>query len=307
MTETIATSARIEPFIPPSLGERKPLIVLWIKTPTPLERDTLSSTLYRMGLREVTQEIVRATLIDELYEMYPEGDADEKAAQLDSFWQISALDERSIADWHEQEQQRLLDVEHGLKDSGPIPMPTALTTPRQKAKARLLVDEITNQSERMLKILERRMDFGRQQGLALVRLGVVGLSDDETEEPVALFDVGPDGAMTMRHAERLRELLPDNAWLELIQRIDEGFSLSEEERKNSGSPRGNGSAPNGSREPSGESASNDGKWTGSSTGPVPADESVTTTAPSSSTSSEQEGSTATTTPMADPPSTSQSA
>lgn len=283
MTETIATSARIEPFTPPAIAKRDPKPVFWIKTPTPHDRDTLSPTLYRLGLREVTQEITRATLINELYEIFHEEQAEEKAVLLDTFWQVSALDEQAFATWHEAEQQRLLDVEYGAPDTGPIPMPTAITSPRQKAQARLLVDEVTNQSERMLKLLERKMNFGREQGIMLVRLGLHEVDD---LEGIGDLMRSADGLVSPQQVDLIRERLPDSAWLQLIERIDQGYTLGGEEVGNFGSPLAKHSDQTGSDAPSGASESSDGKWTGSNTAPAPIVESATITEPSSSTSSE---------------------
>lgn len=266
MTETIPTAARVSEFTPAALLAADPQPVFWIKTPTPFERDSLASMLVRLGVTQPSTELVRATLIDTLYDLYPEAEADEHANALDTFWQLSAADDQAFSIWYEQEQQRLADIEAGAPDRGPAPKPVTLLTPRQKAKARLLIEDVQQRSDRMLKLVQRRMDYSRQQGFALVRLGLKAIDNMPGFETVK---VGADGFATKEYVEALREAMADDAWYQLIERIDQGYNLSGSEVGNSASPPAKPSDPIGSPGPNGASESSDGSSTESSTGPAP--------------------------------------
>lgn len=272
MSEPIAiTAERLIPFTPTSLAGRvDPLFHL--KVPTPDQRDMLATTLSRMGVRPVSQEIMRATLIDALYDRGNDEQADLDAEMLETFWQTGMLDEQALASWHEQEIERQRDIAAGAPWVPPVPMPKAVTSARMKAKARLLVDEMTTSSPRMIALLERQMDYNRHQAFVLVRIGVAA-----TSMPGLKLEFGIDGYLTEASAHAIRNALADTVWLELIEKIDESYRLTGEEEKNSVSPLEPPSGPSGSAEPSDASASSDGKWTDSNTGPAPSDASATTT------------------------------
>lgn len=273
MTDTIQTTAnRLIPFTPAALEKRDPKPVIWLKVPTPDDRDNLTATLYRMGLREITNEVFRATLIDELYNVFPEDQADEYATLLDTYWQTSALDAEAFTSWHEQEVQRLIDEAAGAKDLVKQPQPIPVTSPRTAARARLLVEEVQDKSKRLQDLIIRRVDHARLQALCTVRLGVAridGLSVAVTKDA--------NGNLTEDSAHRIRAAVPDLAWRQLVAKIESGYDLEEEERKNSDSPPESGSDQIGSQEPSAASESSDGRWTDSSTGLAPTVESDTIT------------------------------
>lgn len=271
MSEPIAITAdRVIPFypLPPSTSG----LEITIKVPTPDQRDMLSTTLNRLGLRPITQELMRATLIDALYDRGDDAQADADAEMLEEFWQVSRLDEEALADWHEREIQRQRDIADGAPHRPPVPMPVPLVRARLKARARLLVDEMTTDSPRMVALLERQMDYNRMQAYALVRIGIA-----DVKGAAFAIERGSDGHLTQETAQAIREALSDTHWLQLIEQIDHGYRLTVDEEKNSDWLLEKQSDPNGSAEPSDASASSDGKWTESNTGQTPDAASVTTT------------------------------
>lgn len=273
MSDPIPPQFNVIPFTPTSLEKLDPKPVFWITVPTPTQRDSLASSLYRAGAVEVTQEFLRATMIDDLYNHYPEEQAEEHAQLLDGFWQTHRADELAFAAWHEQEIERQKDVAAGAPDLGPAPQPIKVTPHRTKARAQLLVHEITEKSPRVQALMQRRLEFGKAQDTAMMRLHIVKV---DNMPALAGVRVALDGMLPTAHVEQIRNAITDAAWRELMAKIDGGYSLSEEEEKNSVSPLGSSSDPSGLPAQSDDSANSDGKWTDSSIEPLPPAESAPT-------------------------------
>src|SRR3546814_4185562 len=59
---------------------------------------------------------MRAVLIDELYHLFDEAAADEKAGLLEQVWNADTAYNNAVGLWMDQERQRLLDIANGAPE-----------------------------------------------------------------------------------------------------------------------------------------------------------------------------------------------
>lgn len=262
------SAKRLDYFTPPSIKGKPNEICFGLRIATPSERDRIGTKLYEMGIRTVDESLVRATMIDELYNMdWGKGDAnevyaEELAGKLESFWVRAEAEQQAIAAWSEREIERMRDQEAEGVEKEAEPMPSGFIKPRERAEMHILCDRIAGESQRVRELMGKRLDFGKRNDQILCRIHVVGIdvpSDSAVSLPMLEYD--PDGLLSEESLDDIRELIGSAAYRELVLRIDQQYNLSEEERKNSDSLLVKPSPLNGSTEPSGDSASSDGKST----------------------------------------------
>lgn len=258
-----------------------------IAIPTSVERDQLNSRLVALGLSQPTQEVLRATMIDELfYQRWYEPEdgqefdanrnetiAEEHANLLDSVWMRSQAHDAAIESWQEQERERSKDEMAGAPYRPATPMPVKVISARDNARAQLLIDRMMAQSQRMRDLAANQMDFARRNAMMLVRMHLVAA-------PWADFPVERDpknNAISAEAVSNLREAMDDTSWTQLVGHIDRMYQLDGYERKNSVSPLESSPLPGGSTEPSDVSADSGGNSTTSNIVPLHADASETTT------------------------------
>lgn len=253
--------------------------VFILAIPTSVERDMLNSRLVSLGLKQATQEVLKATLIEELFhqrwhepdlgeEFDPnknEAMAEEHANLLDSVWMRSAAHDAAIEQWQEVERERVADEMEGAPAREPTPMPTKIISARDNARAQLLIDRMMSESQRLRDIAAHNMDFARQNAMMLVRLHVV-------DAPWADFPVERDpknGALPEATMTALREAVDDQSWHALVGHIDRMYLLDGGEEKNSVSPLGSSTPPTGSPALSVAPESNGGNSMASNIVPLP--------------------------------------
>lgn len=265
-------------FRPPALKESRPDVVIKLRVPTPSQRDLLHQRLFAAGIIGVSIDLMRGTLVDEIYNHWPEEEAEKRVNVLDRAWQLENADLGAFMDWAEKERQRVKDEEAGAPPIEPEPMPAALLSPADRHRANLYSTEVYSRSQR-LRDLKNRMDSTAQSTAEMqFRLHVLPSSSGLN----CTLELEPSGEkLTEDMADRLRQDIGDDAYIQILEHIDQMYSLSEEERKNSDSPLEKLSDQTGSTASSGESASSDGSSTGSSTDPIPSAGSEPTTASSS--------------------------
>lgn len=266
--------------------------VFAIKVPTAVEREQINVRLVEMGLTTVSEEQVRCSLIETIYEidwsmelqradLDSDTHADDTANRLDAYWQKQAIQAQAFDAWRAQETERLLDRAAGAPPVAAEEMPVRLVSPREEARMQLLVDRLMEEP-RMRRILAKRLDFSRRNAMIIVRINVRavhGLGIDVSPDPMtnALIE---ESAAALREAfeKRYGRDLGTRAWLELVTYIDSLYGLEEFEQGNSDSPLAKPLDPTGSIAPSGDTSTNGGSSTGSDTGPVPDAGSVMITA-----------------------------
>ena len=256
--------------------------VFFIKIPTATERDMLNSRLVQLGLTSVSDDTMRSSMIEAIYEIDwckevdgiddLEAYRDDLAAWLDGYWQREAVQVEAQQTWHKQQVERLLDIAGGAPVPAPDEMPARLISPRDVHKARLLGDRLID-TPRLRKLLAKKLDFSRRNAQLLVQMhlvkvmGIEGLSIVRDARDDAL---DPQSAIDLRETlERLYgKMTGEQAWIELVAHIDRLYSLDEFEAGNSASPPEKPSDRTGSDDRSGAPASSDGNSTESNIAPA---------------------------------------
>jgi len=274
------TAAVPTDFTPPSIKDTEHDMRFVVSIPTPSERERLGARLYAYGVVQVSQELMRATTIDELYNLFPEEEAEDKANFLDTYWQRQIIDEENMTLWTDKERQRILDEMEGAPARAAYEMPIKLNRIRDDAKATMLVDEAFNRSERLRTLGARQINYAREAGRMQMRMHIKGCFPNAKGAPVPAIDIEGD-LLTVASLDAIRDAIGEAAWKELIDHIQSLYDLDREEVGNSDSLPGKPPEATGSPEPSGDSASSDGPSTTSNIGATPSGESATTIAPSS--------------------------
>lgn len=280
----IPLSALSVTYTPPALekpdGKDEPEFTL--RQPTEGEAERLGFELYRLGFSPISQETVRATMIDEIYNLYTkdvdgspdETEADTKASILEEVWQHEAAYQAQVQLWTEQERQRLADKKVGVPVEDAAEFPTNPCPVRTRARSQLLIDDIIAKSQRMRNLTVEQNGYQFVQARWILRIyitGWKGLKVKPEFENDALTDACLDALINEIGATARRQL---------SAHIEDLFDLAEEERKNSDLPAESGPPENGSPEPSDASASSGGNSTASSSEATPAAESDESTAKS---------------------------
>lgn len=248
--------------------------VFTLKIPTSIERDMINSRLIRLGLTNVSQQNMRATMIEELFSMdwgkgsaeANEVHAEELANFLDGCWQRQEVHDSAIAQWEEQERERIMDEAFGAPPRERAPLPPKIITVRENARMQLLVDRVMAESEKMRELSAKAADFNRLNSILLFRIHVLGVRRGEEALPIAWdhrLDVMTDGC-----AAGIRQLLDDVTWSDLIAHINNMYLLNGYEEKNSDSPLEKLPDQTGLPEPNGDTEASGGSLTTSSITPV---------------------------------------
>lgn len=273
-----------------------------IKVPTAVEREQINVRLVQMGLTSVSDEQLRASLIETLYEVKwsvelenpeinDEAHADELAALLDGFWQQEIIQGQAFAQWRSQELERSLDEMSGAPARPAEPTPPRIISVRQEAQVRILTDRLMEEP-RMRRIIAKRLDFARRNAVIIVRMNLVGVEGLDVElihEPL-MNVLTEDSVNALRNAidARFGKQRGNDAWVELVGHIDLLYSLDEFERGNSDSPLGKPLDQTGSIAPSGATAISDGSSMASTIAAPPVAEFVTITGSAFASTSECE-------------------
>jgi hypothetical protein len=257
-----------------------------IAVPTTVEREQINSRLVSLGLKQITQEMIRATMIEELYQqdwsLPDEGAisyelnqqrAEDNANFLDSVWLRQQAHDEATRRWSEQEIERTLDTENGAPERPRAPMPPKIIGIREQARMQLLIDRMMTESQRLRDLAAANMDFGRRNALLMARMHVVGV--ENFDPPIEIERGRHTRAMSEDTVLLLRQAVDDISWQQLINYIDRLYQIDGGEEKNSDSPPGKPSLPGGSTEPNESPESNGGSSTNSSSEPAPGDASAT--------------------------------
>lgn len=299
MSHVPLTSGPTMPFSPDALGTfvpatddkpatviKHPDILFLLRIPTWEDRDMISLRMYAMGVREVTSDQISAMIVSEIYNVITdEAEADETARFMEGFWTRQRQYQLDLQEFNEQEALRRLDEQESGKEFAPGIPPVEPTSPKERARANLVVADVTDASQRLRDKLTDQQLYSKRFAATVARLEIAGWSGLKTE---AAFDVRPAldaPALSKETINSLRSELMEidptgAAWDELTQECERMFDLPRSAEKNSSSPPANTSPPDGSKTRNTESATSDGSSSsseptadtaGSSSEPTPAD------------------------------------
>ena len=265
-----------------SKGKKPALPVFHIAVPTLIERETIGSLMFELGMVQVTRETVRNAVLEECIALLGD-EGEDTALFLETHWQQTAFYEDQLELWAQQEQQRLLDeFENPATKRDAIAQPVQLTTIQDRMRAKRVVDDLVSRSQRIRRLLAAQTRYGKESEIMMLRLHLRGWEGLKTNRSAA----GGGGEIELVSEDaitNLREEIGPDAWRELWMEVDSQYHLGAEEVGNSDSRPENGSQSTGStpaqEEESGASPGIDTATKSNST-PAPDPESGTTTGPS---------------------------
>jgi hypothetical protein len=277
----------------PTLDKDREITFL-IAVPTAVTRETLGLRLFELGAVQVSQEALRACAINELFEIYPEDEADKRADFLNGFYEQDDITTEQIRLWQIREAERLIDE---AKSKGKVkrpaePAPKPMFSVRDRYRAQGIVDDIIVKSDLYRSMLANRVDWARQQTAMTVRLAIKGVEDDAFDLAFVPAGLDQEQILSDDTVDEIRRAIGPVGWKTLTGFIDEQYGLSRSEEKNSASPAENEHDQSGSagstEDGEGSNGASPPSTTGtptSSTTPTPSTASGTTIEKSSRTGS----------------------
>lgn len=272
MSRYFAFTGKPKPLNIPSLGPDRTFL---IRDLTQADYEQVGVELFRHNIVPMSQESFRAHFINEIYEIYEEAAAEEKANLLDVYWQAEDIYNEAVARWSEQEEQRILDMQFGAPKREPAPRPEHTMHVRERARATALADDVRRQSRKLRDINIEMNTYALRQKEGMVRVVLVGWSGFETE-----FAQDDTLTITTDEAwEALKREIGQEAVGTLMKSVMAGEYVDPTERGNSDSPPVTTPGLTGSPEQSDASEPSAGTSTESSTSPAQPDASEATTKP----------------------------
>lgn len=262
---TPLTADSPELWTPPSQEKlAKKAIQLRIAPPTPLHEDQLNMHLSVLGLTQISDSDIRATIINELFNIYEAEGKDAAKAEadanfLDSIWTRSSVYQEMCQDWALRDRQRRIDIASGIPEEK-LPyeeMPAALVSARDSARHLTLIREITGKSINVRMMVAEKQNAAKNANDLMVKMHVLPEAQNFS------FEDGRNdlGILSDDDISRLKQSMEVGDWDALIGKIDSLYSFSKEEEGNSGLPLEDGSNQNGSQEPSADSENSSGNST----------------------------------------------
>ncbi len=238
------------PFTPPSLGPDSKVVFL-IRPQAQVDLDRLGYDLFRHNIVQMSSEDFRAAMIDEVFNLYPGDEGERRANLIDEHWQADDLYKNRLADWTEQENQRLFDEKKGAPRREAIDPPKHTQPLRARTEATMVIKQAREASMRLRDLTVEQMTFDAKQREGMCRLVIMGWSGLSTSHTMvnALNDEGG--------------IIPDDVWRamkkeigpiavqQLVTHIMRFGEVEDTEKGNSDSPLEKQSDLNGSEIPNG--------------------------------------------------------
>jgi hypothetical protein len=198
----IATTAAPLPFTPPTLFEKHRAAcmlatpeerdaiadppVFLVQPATEADFDRLGYELFRHNIVPISQDTFRAATIEEIFVVHGDEKGDELATLLDTYWQSEDVYRDQMADWHEQDRQRLLDIAQGAPRRDPAPLPQRLMGLRDRGRATIIADDMRRASRKLRDLTVEMTAYEPRQVAGLTRMLLTGWSGVST--PYAFED-----------------------------------------------------------------------------------------------------------------------
>ena len=277
MSAHFTFSDQPRPFQLPATGVN---VTFLVHPMTQEDHDKIGYELFRHNIMPMSQDVLRANIIDEVYNLYGEEKGEDIANVLDAHWQAKDIHEESLTAWSEQELQRNLDIASGAPHRDPAPLPTHPQSPRDRAKATTVFNQLMEDSLRLRELTIKQQQAARFQQEGMIRILLMGW------DGLGVTFVKENGIIPLSVWNDLKAEIGAMGVTQLIAESMEEGIVSKEERGNSASPAESASDQTGSLAQSDASVSSDGSSTTSNTSPAQTGGSgVTTKLPLTSTSS----------------------
>lgn len=265
-------------FVPSAFeGEGNPP-TFFIRIPTFAIRDKMAAILFQRGLIPAVVSMGRAILIDALYDLYEEVEAEDAATFLEGYWSKADVYEELLKAWQIREAQRIFDVTMVKKGLEQEPLPTAPYTMRDQARQARIISDALTRHEGYRSFQARFMVQQEEEEEVTVQLFLLGWKNCVTKDENTRIEIVPQrdeaDRLTPDCVEGLRHWLAREgapaAWDEIKNKVKEQFGAPGRLEKNSDSLLDMNSSLIGSQTSSGDSETSGGSSTTSSTTPTPA-------------------------------------
>jgi hypothetical protein len=263
------TGMSLTEFVPSAFKEQSNPPTFFIRVPTFAIRDKMSAVLFQRGLIPVTTAMSRAILVNALYELYDEAEAEDHATFLEGYWTKADVHDELLQGWQIREAQRLFDLQMGVTKPLPQePLPPAPFGMRDQARNGSIIANALDNHEGYRAYQARNMVQREEEEEFTVQLFIDGWKNCGDAEPVR------DGLdkLTPESIERLRQWFAEqaapDAWDEVKKAVMNQFGAPGRLEKNSDSPPGTNSSQSGSQTSSGDLGTSDGNSMTSSITPI---------------------------------------
>lgn len=245
-----------------------------LSIPTTIERETLGSTLLEHGCAGVTQDMIRAAMVDACFAIFDPDEAEVHRVELETFW---GLDDEFV----NFAQRIAADLSEDLKSGGKhrsteeslrAEMERLRPAPRVEARYKVLTDQLARKHKPLHELMVASSRYDKLSAYIMVALHVLAIDDpDVTLERV-------NGRLTDSSMDALVGRIGGAAYEQLKAFVDDLYALPADTEKNSGSPPSNESGQTSSP------PATAGNSTVSDTQAIPAGASPKTSEPSSASS-----------------------
>lgn len=238
-----------------------------LSIPTTIERETLGSTLLEHGCAGVTQDMIRAAMVDACFAIFDADEAETHRVELETFWGLDdefvkfAQSVAAAGDEGSEKGASLLDEIERLRPA-----------PRVEARYKVLTDQLARKHQPLHDLMVASSRYDKLSAYIMVALHVLAIDDPS----VTLERV--NGRLTDASMDALVGRIGTAAYEQLKVYVDDLYTLSADTEKNSGSPPSNESGQTSSL------PATAGNSTVSDTPAIPGGASPTTSEPSSASS-----------------------
>jgi hypothetical protein len=245
----------------------------------------MAAVLFQRGLIPATLSMGRAILIDALFELYDEVEAENEASFLEGYWSRADVFEELLQAWQMREAQRIFDKGMGVrKDLPQEPLPEAPYTMREQAHQARIISDALQRNENYRSFQARFLAANVEEEDMTIRLFLLGWKNCLTKTDNSHIEILSQrddlDRLTTECIEGLRGWLEQagayGAWDEIKNAVKEQFGAPGRLEKNSDSPLDTNSSQSGSLTSSGDLETSGGSSTMSSTIPTPSTRSAAT-------------------------------
>jgi len=242
---SIPVTASTEAFTPACMAEIEGAPTFRFRHATLIDRHRYHNLVIEQGLRNHTKEELREAIIEQVRAEFEGEGIEQNITKLGTFW--AACDEyESALNQHEIMVAEIMEQHEGEGEPELPPEPVLDFPAEDRAGLDAMVDQITAESTRIRKMLQQNHWYSVQMPRLLLRMFLTA-----TSLPVKLKKV--DDVLTPDTAEAVINALadeanklgvsPEIAVSQLQVKAMLSFRLTEDEEKNSSSPRSGSTSP----------------------------------------------------------------
>lgn len=196
-------------FTPPAIAGTPAELTFTLSIPTDDDKRLLGIRMERLGVVDPDQAILRARLVEQIFELWPPTEAEAKAQFLHSFWDAEDIYAGAVNEWASQARRG--------KGARRRPRSPNGVTERQMADD--IVNEVRDRSPAVRALLVQRLYFRQRVNAMLARIHIraAASATSGTSSP-RLEWIGE--LLTEATLSALHAAVGSAAWRELLRKIN---------------------------------------------------------------------------------------